>query len=81
MNNPRIDAQAVGNVVCKFARDLGCNDSNSTAAVAWGIKNGFDTFSAIRAGKTRAHQLRIRELSAAVRAAPNQENVSCQPKI
>jgi hypothetical protein len=43
--------------------------SASAAAVAWAIKLGHDTFSAIKAGKQRAHQLRIRELSAAVRAA------------
>lgn len=63
----RIDAAAVGKVVAHFALDLGCTDSNAIAAVRWGIRNGHDTLSAIKAGKTRAEQLRIRELSAAVR--------------
>jgi len=62
-----LDAESVSAVVYRFALALGGTASNATASVSWGIKNGHDTLSAIRAGKARAEQLRARELSAAVR--------------
>jgi len=66
----RLDAEAVGSVVTRHALEIGCTDSNATAAVAWGIRVGHDTLSCIRAGKLRAEQLRIRELSSVYRAMP-----------
>lgn len=65
----QVDAAAVGKVVAHHALDLGCSESNILAAVSWAIRNGHDTLSAIKCGKMRAEQLRIRELSAAVRRA------------
>jgi hypothetical protein len=65
----QVDAASVGKVVAHFALDIGCSESNILAAVRWAIRNGHDTLSAIKCGKTRAEQLRIRELSAAVRRA------------
>lgn len=66
---PLLDAESVSAIVCKHARKIGCTDSNATAAVAWGIRYGHDTLSAIRTGKARAEQLRERELRAAMRGA------------
>jgi len=58
----RINATDVGSVVIKHALAIGCTDSNATAAVAWGLRVGYDTLSAIRFGKARAETLRHRQL-------------------
>lgn len=65
---PNLDAVTVSSMITRHALHIGCTDSNATAAVAWGIRNGHDTLSCIRVGKLRAEQLRIRELSAVYRA-------------
>jgi hypothetical protein len=57
-----IDAVAAANVIAKYAAQIGCTPSNVTGAVAWGIRNGHDTLSAIRAGKHRADVLCDRQL-------------------
>lgn len=63
MTAERLDAESVSAVVCRYALRIGCGDSNATAAVAYGIRNGHDTLSAIRAGKARADKLRSREMT------------------
>jgi hypothetical protein len=57
----RPDAECVGRVVWMYCHRIGCNESNTTAAVSWALRQGGDTLSAIRAGRQRAMQLLERQ--------------------
>ncbi len=56
------DRPAVERQVVAHCARIGCDDSNTTAAVAWAQRNGFNTMHAIRIGKARADALRARQL-------------------
>lgn len=58
-----MSAVDVANVVSRYAITIGCDDSNIAAAVAYGLRTGHDTLSAIRSGKKRAEQLAARQPS------------------
>lgn len=55
------DVHAIARCVATFARGEGCDDSNTTAAVAWALRHGGDTLTCIRIGKARAKQLAARQ--------------------
>jgi len=57
-----LDHAAVERQVRLYCGQIGCDDSNTTAAVAWAHRNGFNTMHAIRIGRTRAAKLRERQL-------------------
>ena len=58
---PLIDAASVRDCVQTYARKIGCDDSNTRAAIAWAMRYGTHTMSAIRAGRERADALRDRQ--------------------
>lgn len=47
--------------VRKHCLAIGCDTSNTQAAIAWALKSPGHTLQAIRDGRTRAHQLRERQ--------------------
>lgn len=57
----RADAHDVAKSVAKHCRLIGCDESNTIAAVAWALKEPGDTLKALRAGKRRAECLRYRQ--------------------
>jgi hypothetical protein len=57
----RPDADWVAKAVYLYCHRLGCDQSNTTAAVSWALRAGGDTLSAIRAGRDRAAQLLERQ--------------------
>jgi hypothetical protein len=42
-------------------RVIGCDESNTVAAVAWALRDAGHTLAAVRAGNRRADQLRQRQ--------------------
>lgn len=58
----REDAHDIAKSVSTYCKQIGCNDSNTIAAIAWAYNTpGSDTLAAIRAGKCRARQLLARQ--------------------
>lgn len=57
----RHDAHDITKSVAKHCHLVGCDESNTIAAVAWALKEPGDTLKAIRAGKKRADCLRLRQ--------------------
>ena len=58
----RTDAHDIALSVVKYCKQIGCNESNTTAAVAWAFKEpAGNTIGAIRAGKARARALLARQ--------------------
>lgn len=56
-----LDHAAVERAIRAYCGVIGCDDSNTTAAVAWAHRNGFNTMHATRIGKARAEALRARQ--------------------
>ena len=56
---PRFDAEMVSSAVTRYATSLGCDLSNTSAAVTWALKTPSElgTLAAVRAGRQRASQL------------------------
>lgn len=63
-NEPPVDESAVRSAVGAYARSIGCNESNVTAACNYGLTVGHYTLACIRDGRTRATQLRLRQPAA-----------------
>lgn len=61
----RPDAHDIAKAVRSHCRVIGCNDSNTIAAVAWALKDPGHTLAAVRAGNKRADQLRGRQAAPA----------------
>lgn len=57
----RPDADWVAKAVYLHCHRIGCDESNTTAAVSWALRAGGDTLTAIRAGRLRAAQLLERQ--------------------
>jgi len=57
----RADAHDIAKAVAHHCRIVGCDESNTIAAVAWALKEPGCTLAAIRAGNRRADQLRLRQ--------------------
>ena len=57
----RPDATDIAKAVYRYSQVIGCNESNTIAAIASALKETSHTLAAIRAGKRRADQLRYRE--------------------
>lgn len=57
----RPDAQDVAIAVARHCRRIGCDQSNTTAAVSWALRAPGDTLNAIRSGRQRAEQLLARQ--------------------
>lgn len=58
---PDIDRDAVCAAVARFARRIGCDQSNQVAAVSWALKYGRNTMDACRVGRERACTLLNRQ--------------------
>lgn len=59
--SPMLDCAAVKRAVANHCGVIGADESNTTAAIAWAHRNGFNTLHAIRVGKARAEALRARQ--------------------
>ena len=58
----RPDAHDIAKSVSNYCKQIGCNESNTVAALAWAFNTpGSDTLAAIRAGKCRARSLLARQ--------------------
>ncbi|KFN42320.1 hypothetical protein [Arenimonas oryziterrae] len=57
----RSDATDISRAVDRHCRQIGCDESNTIAAIAWAMREPGHTLLAIRAGKKRAEQLRRRQ--------------------
>lgn len=58
---PRSNSADVAVAVRAYAQNLGCDDSNVRAAIAWALRAPGHTLQAIRDGRGRADQLRARQ--------------------
>jgi len=58
----RSDANDIARAVYRHCQLIGCDESNTIAALAWALKDSGHTLAAIRAGNKRADQLRHRQL-------------------
>jgi hypothetical protein len=56
--SPSIDPAAVCTAIAKYAKAIGCTDSNARAAQSYGLRWGGNTLTCIRVGKLRAEKLR-----------------------
>lgn len=59
----RSDATEVIKVVRRYAHTIGCDPSNTQAAIAWALRSPGHTLQAVREGRRRADQLRRRQAS------------------
>jgi hypothetical protein len=57
----RTDADDIARAVARYARLIGCNESNVTSAVSTSLRSTRDTLGAVREGKQRANQLLYRQ--------------------
>jgi hypothetical protein len=57
----RPDAADVAAAVARHCRRIGCDQSNTTAAVSWALRAPGDTLNAVREGRKRAEQLLARQ--------------------
>lgn len=64
IGSTRTDATEVTKVVRRYAQTIGCDASNTQAAIAWALRSSAQTLQAIRDGHRRAEQLRARQASA-----------------
>lgn len=64
VGSTRLDATEVTKVVRRYAQTIGCDASNTQAAIAWALRSSAHTLQAIRDGHRRAEQLRARQASA-----------------
>lgn len=60
----RKDAADIAVAVRRYAQTIGCDASNTQAAIAWALRSSAHTLQAIRDGRRRAEQLRARQASA-----------------
>ncbi|WP_414616608.1 hypothetical protein [Stenotrophomonas muris] len=60
----RKDAADIAIAVRRYAQAIGCDASNTQAAIAWALRSSAHTLQAIRDGRRRAEQLRARQASA-----------------
>lgn len=56
LNHSTVERQVIA-----YCVQIGCDESNTTAAVAWAHRNGYNTLHAIRIGRARAEALRARQ--------------------
>lgn len=65
MTPARTDAAAdVTVAVRRYAHGIGCDASNTQAAIAWALRSSGHTLQAVRDGRRRADQLRERQSDA-----------------
>ncbi|HDS1834353.1 TPA: hypothetical protein QEM98_000438 [Stenotrophomonas maltophilia] len=57
----RADDAEVTKAVRRYAHAIGCDASNTQAAIAWSLRSPGHTLQAIREGRRRAEQLRARQ--------------------
>ena len=57
----RADTAEVTKAVRRYAHAIGCDASNTQAAIAWSLRSPGHTLQAIREGRRRAEQLRARQ--------------------
>ena len=57
----RSDAAEVTKAVRRHAQAIGCDSSNTRAAIAWALRSPGHTLQAVREGRHRAEQLRGRQ--------------------
>ncbi len=57
----RADDAEVTKAVRRHAHAIGCDASNTQAAIAWALRSPGHTLQAIREGRRRAEQLRHRQ--------------------
>jgi hypothetical protein len=70
MTPARPDAADVTVAVRRYAHSIGCDASNTQAAIAWALRSGGHTLQAVRSGRHRADQLRDRQRDAHAAAQP-----------
>jgi hypothetical protein len=54
LDTPRLNVDEAEREIKQYAIGIGCTASNVAAAMAYGVKHGHDTTSAVREGKRRA---------------------------
>lgn len=57
----RADSHEVAKAVRRRAQQIGCDASNTQAAIAWALRSPGHTLQAVRQGYVRAEQLRARQ--------------------
>lgn len=58
---PSFDSAVAHQRIHDYAVGIGCDPSNVTAAISFGIKHGFSVSSAVEQGQRRADVLRARQ--------------------
>jgi hypothetical protein len=56
-----VERADIARAVTHHCKRIGCDESNTVAAVAWALRTGGDQLTAVRAGNTRAAQLLHRQ--------------------